>query len=140
MLVCRQRVSEATAHKLKARSTLQNRSHTAHTLETTLSPAQESVAVELRRTLLLFLNDLLAIAPEFLHSAVSRSGLDRCLRRHGLGNLNALKLAKPKEPHMICNYMRQSEALGMSHAALCAEPLVGNEAFAMQLADDLMIG
>ena len=41
---------------------------------------------------------------------------------------------------MICNYMRQSKALGMSQAVLCAEPLVGNEAFAMQLADDLMIG
>ena len=55
--------------------------------------------VELRRTLLLPLDDLLAITREFLCAAVSRSGLDRCLRRHGVVNLNALKAAKPKEPH-----------------------------------------
>ena len=58
---------------------------------------------------------------------------------HGLGNLNALKPAKRKEPHMICKYMRQSKALGLGHAVLCAEPLVGNETFAVLPADDLMI-
>lgn len=48
--------------------------------------------VELRKTLLLPLDDLLAVAREFqfLHSDLSRSGLDRCLRRRGVGNLRAL--------------------------------------------------
>ena len=44
-------------------------------------------------------DDLLAVTHEFLCSAVSRSGLDRCLRRHGVGNLNVLKPATPQEPH-----------------------------------------
>ena len=57
------------------------------------------MAVELRRTLLLPLDDLLAITREFLCPAVSRSGLDRCLRRHGVGSLNALRPGKAKEPH-----------------------------------------
>ena len=45
---------------------------------------------------------------------------------------------KPQD--MSCVYVRQSKALGLGHAVLCAEPLVGNEAFAVLLADDLMIG
>jgi len=39
-----------------------------------------------------------------------------------------------------CVYLRQSEALGLGHAVLCAEPVVGNEAFAVILADDLIRG
>ena len=42
--------------------------------------------VQLRKTLLLPLDDLLAVAREFLCPDVSRSGLDRCLRRHDVGN------------------------------------------------------
>ena len=36
--------------------------------------------------------------------------------------------------------MRQPRALGLGHAVLCAEPLVGQEPFAVLLADDLMTG
>lgn len=35
-------------------------------------------------------------------------------------------------------YIRQSEALGLGHAVLCAAPAVGNEPFAVILADDLI--
>jgi UTP--glucose-1-phosphate uridylyltransferase len=35
-------------------------------------------------------------------------------------------------------YTRQSEALGLGHAVLCAEPVVGDEPFAVILADDLI--
>ena len=55
--------------------------------------------MHLRRTLLLPLDDLLAVTREFLSPDVSRSGMDRCLRRHGVGNLNALRPATPQEPH-----------------------------------------
>jgi transposase InsO family protein len=41
------------------------------------------------------LDDLLAVTREILNPAVSRSGLDRCLRRHGVSNLN-LKALQPK--------------------------------------------
>jgi UTP--glucose-1-phosphate uridylyltransferase len=36
--------------------------------------------------------------------------------------------------------MRQSEALGLGHAVLCAKPVVGDEPFAVLLADDLLDG
>jgi UTP--glucose-1-phosphate uridylyltransferase len=41
-------------------------------------------------------------------------------------------------PHVNCIYIRQTEALGLGHAVLCAEPAVNNEAFAVILADDLI--
>ena len=37
-----------------------------------------------------------------------------------------------------CMYIRQPEALGLGHAVLCAKPAVGNEPFAVILADDLI--
>ena len=43
-----------------------------------------------RKTLLLPLDDLLAVTREFINPNVSRSGLDRGLRRHGVSNLQAL--------------------------------------------------
>ena len=91
-------VTSATIYKWKSRDTFTDRSHTAHSLQTTLTPAQEAVVVELRRMLLLPLDDLLAITREFLCADVSRSGLDRCLQRHGVGNLKALKPAVAKQP------------------------------------------
>lgn len=39
-----------------------------------------------------------------------------------------------------CIYLRQAEALGLGHAVLCAKPVVGNEPFAVLLADDLIRG
>ena len=92
-------ITEQTVYKWKKREVFTDRSHTAHRLQTQLTPAQETVVVHLRRTLLLPLDDLLAVTREFLCQDVSRSGLDRCLRRHGVGNLNALKPATPQEPH-----------------------------------------
>ncbi|HWI83882.1 UTP--glucose-1-phosphate uridylyltransferase GalU [Ramlibacter sp.] len=41
---------------------------------------------------------------------------------------------------MVCSYVRQPRALGLGHAVLCAEPLVGDEPFAVLLPDDLMCG
>ena len=40
---------------------------------------------------------------------------------------------------MFCSYVRQPRMLGLGHAVLCAEQLVGDEPFAVLLADDLMI-
>ena len=41
---------------------------------------------------------------------------------------------------MNCSYVRQPRSLGLGHAVLCGQRLVGNEPFAVLLADDLMIG
>jgi len=41
-------------------------------------------------------------------------------------------------PGCRCIYTRQPEPLGLGHAVLCARPVVGNEPFAVLLADDLI--
>ena len=41
---------------------------------------------------------------------------------------------------ITCTYLRQRRALGLGHAVLCAEPVVGHEPFAVILADDLIDG
>ena len=92
-LAQRYNVSVSTILKWRKRDGIEDRSHTAHTLQTRLLPAQELVAVELRKTLKLGLDDLLVVVREFLNPQVSRSGLDRCLRRHGVGNLRDLEPA-----------------------------------------------
>ena len=57
------------------------------------------MALTLRKTLLISLDDLLAVVREFLNPNASRSGMDRCLRRHGVGNLRALKVKEAKPKH-----------------------------------------
>ena len=53
--------------------------------------------------------------------------------------LDRLKAVRDIIPaHVACIYIRQSEALGLGHAVLCAEPVVGDEPFAVILADDLI--
>ena len=55
------------------------------------------------------------------------------------GKLALLKQAQNVLPkHVSCIYVRQQEALGLGHAILCARPVVGNEPFAVILADDLI--
>lgn len=39
-----------------------------------------------------------------------------------------------------CTYVRQAEALGLGHAVLCAKHVIGDEPFAVILADDLIDG
>ena len=52
-----------------------------------------------------------------------------------------LELVRSISPaDMNCLFVRQPRSLGLGHAVLCAEPLVGNEPFAVLLADDLMRG
>ena len=53
----------------------------------------------LRKALLVPLDDLLAVVREFLNPNVSRSGLDRCLRRHGVGNLRDLQARQARPKH-----------------------------------------
>jgi UTP--glucose-1-phosphate uridylyltransferase len=50
--------------------------------------------------------------------------------------LEVLRSVIPK--NITCIYIRQSAPLGLGHAVLCARPVVGNEPFAVLLADDFM--
>ncbi len=60
---------------------------------------------------------------------------------HAAGKLKLLKEVRNLIPsHINCAYVRQAQALGLGHAVLCAKPLVGDEPFAVILADDLLDG
>jgi UTP--glucose-1-phosphate uridylyltransferase len=57
------------------------------------------------------------------------------------GKQALLELVHSVQPDdMLCSYVRQPRALGLGHAVLCAEHLVGDHPFAVLLADDLMVG
>ncbi|EEA00055.1 UTP-glucose-1-phosphate uridylyltransferase [Burkholderia sp. H160] len=60
----------------------------------------------------------------------------RARGEHGLVDL--VRSIKP--PEVECIYVRQAEPLGLGHAVLCAEKLIGDEPFAVVLADDLLQG
>lgn len=90
-LAKRYNISVATARKWKQRDSPEDLSHRPHKLCTTLTPAQEAIAVAVRSLTLLGLDDLVAVVREFINPDVSRSGLDRCLRRHGVANLRQLQ-------------------------------------------------
>jgi len=50
-----------------------------------------------------------------------------------------LKMVREILPARVsCSYVRQTNPLGLGHAVLCAAPLVGEEPFAVLLADDLI--
>jgi len=57
------------------------------------------------------------------------------------GKTELLSLVQETIPkHVNCIYIRQAEPLGLGHAVLCARPVVGDEPFAVILADDLIDG
>ena len=59
-------ITEQTVYKWKRREVFGDRSHSAHSLQTVLTPAQVTVVVHLQRTLLLPLDDLLTVTREFI--------------------------------------------------------------------------
>ncbi len=58
--------------------------------------------------------------------------------RHKNDTLEFVQNMLPKQ--INCIYIRQPEALGLGHAILCAKPVIGDEPFAVLLADDLLDG
>jgi len=63
--------------------------------------------------------------------------LEAELQLHGKNKL--LKQVRGLLPDGVtCSFTRQAEALGLGHAVLCARHLVGDEPFAVILADDLI--
>jgi UTP--glucose-1-phosphate uridylyltransferase len=57
------------------------------------------------------------------------------------GKTEMLEFVRNLLPRDInCIYIRQAEALGLGHAVLCAQPVIGDEPFAVLLADDLLDG
>lgn len=89
-LAARYGVHVNTIRKWRRRSTVEDRSHRAHNLHATLAPEMEEIVVELRRTLLLSIDDLLVLVKELIEPKMSRSALGRMLDRHGVSNLRDL--------------------------------------------------
>lgn len=57
------------------------------------------------------------------------------------GKMNLLEQVWSSTPKDVrCAYIRQNKPLGLGHAVLCAKNLIGDEPFAVLLADDLMQG
>ena len=80
-------ITRATAAKWLKRDDVQDRSHRAHTLHTTLSATQEAIVLSLRQSLYLPLDDLLYITRQYINPDVSRSGIARLLKREGMARL-----------------------------------------------------
>lgn len=65
--------------------------------------------------------------------------LEATLQQRGKGEL--LEIVRGILPDGVsCAYVRQKNPQGLGHAVLCGRPLVGNEPFAVLLADDLIDG
>lgn len=117
MLAAELGVTEDTIRRWKGRDSVDDRSHTAHRLQTTLTPAQEAVVIALRKTLWLPLDDLLVVVREFIHEGMTRSALHRMLARNGVSRqpveasqTPAHKVFKTYEPgfvHVDVKYLPQ---------------------------------
>ncbi len=127
-LARRYHLNPITVRQGRGRDFVEDASQRPHTRHANLSPGQELLMVELRKILLL--DDLLAVTHEFVNETVSRSGLDRCLRHHGVSNLAHLipreeaartpaKTFKDYEPGYGSTYPR---GLTRTPASTCSTP------------------
>ncbi|AKP74776.2 UTP--glucose-1-phosphate uridylyltransferase [Piscirickettsia salmonis] len=96
---------------------------------------EEAVAAGITEIIFVTSSNKRAIEDHFdksfeLESRLERAGKDKLL--HTVKNILPAGVS--------VSYIRQSEPLGLGHAVLCAKPLVGEEPFAVLLADDLIDG
>jgi transposase InsO family protein len=84
-------VTRQTVRKWRQRENQQDLSHCPHHLNTTLSQDEELLVVEIRKLLLLPLDDLLVVTRRFINAKASRAGIGRCLQRYHVSNLKALE-------------------------------------------------
>ena len=97
--------------------------------------AEEAVAAGIEELIFVTSSSKRAIEDHFdknyeLEAELERKGKDKLLA-----------LVRDVVPEGVsCVYVRQAEALGLGHAVLCARPVVGNDPFAVILADDLIDG
>jgi UTP--glucose-1-phosphate uridylyltransferase len=95
--------------------------------------AEEAVAAGIEELIFVTSSSKRAIEDHFdknyeLEAELEKKGKDKLL-----------ELVRGVVPEGVsCVYVRQAEALGLGHAVLCAKPVVGNEPFAVILADDLI--
>ena len=86
-------VSETTIYRWRKRTTVGDRSHRPHNLQTNLSAVEERAIYELRTSLQLPLDDIVEVMRRCINAKLSRSAIHRCLQRHGIS-----RPAKPARP------------------------------------------
>src|SRR5215218_7598787 len=97
-LAKRYNLNARTVNRWRGRTTVEDESHRPKQIIATLDPVLEEVVVEVRRTLLLPLDDLLVVVRRFICPTMSRSALDRLLRRRGVSSLRELLAAGEEAP------------------------------------------
>lgn len=96
---------------------------------------EEAYAAGIREMIFVTGRHKRAIEDHFDTAFELESALEESQKHDLLAMVHAIK---PDD--MTCVYVRQPRPLGLGHAVLCAELLVGDEPFAVLLADDLMLG
>ena len=124
-LAAKHGISRDTVSKWKKLETVEDYSHTPHNLNTSLTSSQEAVVIELRTSLLLPIDDLLVVVRKFLYPKMSRSALDRCLRRHGISNLKDL-ISEKDGPEKLLKKFKDYEP-GFIHADIKYLPKMPDE-------------
>ncbi|MEO7065616.1 MAG: hypothetical protein ABI114_01795 [Rhodanobacter sp.] len=104
--------------KWRERDSTADRSHRPDTLHCTLTPAQEAVAMTIRRMLWLPLDDLLVVVREFLNPKVSRSGVLSTVRMALPDTPAPCFSEKPALTHTLPNRSGPLLALIRGHAAV----------------------
>jgi len=95
--------------------------------------AEEAVRAGINELIFVTSSSKRAIEDHFDKNYELESELDK------KGKHDLLKIVREVVPSDVtCVYIRQPEALGLGHAVLCAQPVVGDEPFAVTLADDLI--
>jgi UTP--glucose-1-phosphate uridylyltransferase len=97
--------------------------------------AEEAIAAGVRELIFVTSSSKRAIEDHFDKNYELESELEK---RNKTELLSLVRSILP--PGVSCVYIRQPEALGLGHAVLCAQPVVGNHPFAVILADDLIDG
>ena len=77
-------VNEATIRRWKGRTDTADRTSRPHRIVTSFTPEEEEIALDLRRTLHLSIDDALEVMHRCLRPDISRSALQRLWRRHGI--------------------------------------------------------
>ncbi|MDA8389533.1 MAG: UTP--glucose-1-phosphate uridylyltransferase GalU, partial [Gammaproteobacteria bacterium] len=95
--------------------------------------AEEAIEAGIRELIFVTGRSKRAIEDHFDKAYELEAELEVRGKKQILGQLRGIL---PKD--VSCVYIRQAEALGLGHAVLCARQVVGNEPFAVILADDLI--
>ena len=77
-------ISERTVARWRNRSSVSDRSHRPRRIATTMTVLEERLAVELRTSLALPLDDIVEVLRRCVNAKLSRSQIHRCLQRHGV--------------------------------------------------------